>query len=212
MSEGLKLSELGGEYNFGDAVAPPEFDPDAKGFAPNPPPGRYVVTILDDPEIIQNHTWRGKDFNEWLGNQLRPRLQVVDGEHAGSQIMDFLPLPVPVSPMPVALANRFANFIGAFGFKPPKDRIVPPGFLLSKLVGPKGIVNIEADTFDGDRQNKARAEGRTPVCVCYFGYEPIPAGGAASQSAAAPVATSAQPAAQAAAPVAAAPAVDFGDL
>jgi len=175
-SDAIKAEEMT-EYNFGTAVAPEGFDPDASGFT-NPPPGQYQMEIVTF-EILENHPWKGKDFDEWTGNQYRPHMRVTDGEHAGKTIMDFLPIPVPGSSMPRTLANRWANHIAAFGFRPPPNALVPPGFKLHDLIGSKGLVSVEADTYDGDRQNKERAAGRIPVRVSYFGYLPIRAPGAA---------------------------------
>jgi len=166
----IKAEEME-DYNFGETSAPEGFNPDATGFA-NPPPGQYVMEIATF-ETKENNTWKGKDFNEWLGNQHRPHLRVVEGEHAGKTIIDFLPIPTPGSVIPRTLANRWANYITAFGFRPPTNALVPPGFRIHQLVGARGRVAIEADDYDGERQAKEKAAGRTPVRVSYFGYSPI---------------------------------------
>lgn len=208
MSDAIKADEMQG-YDFGTEAPPEGFNPDATGFA-NPPPGQYVVEIATF-ETLENHTWKGKDFDQWLGSQHRPHLRVTEGEHAGKTIMDFLPIPVPGSPMPRALANRWANYLTAFGFRPPSNALVPPGFRIHSLIGSKGQVAIEVDDYDGERQNKERASGRIPVRVTYFGYSPItPAAGGEQASKAATAPAVSQPASPSvpAAPIS----VDLDDL
>lgn len=160
MSDTIKSDELEA-YDFGSTAAPEGFDPDAAGYEP-PPVGEHVFYV-EDFEIAENNTFKGKDFGEWVGNQLRPRLTVADGEHKGASIIDFLPLPTPGAPMPKALANRWCNFIRAFGFQPPADAVVPVGFKLHDIKGTRGKAAIIDDTYDGKTRRKVR----------FFGYSPV---------------------------------------
>jgi len=160
-SETIKAAELD-SYDFGEATAPEGFDPNAEG-REDAPVGKHVF-IIKDFEIAPNNTFKGKDFGEWIGNQLRPKLVVADNQpHAGTSMMDFLPLPSADAPMPKALANRFANFIRSFGFQPPPDRIVPKGFNLKDLIGKTGMAEIVDDTYEGKTRRKVK----------FFGYSPI---------------------------------------
>jgi len=172
--QAIKASELE-SYDFGNPVAPEGFDPNAAGFE-NTPAGWHVFE-LQDFEIFENHTFNGKDFGQWVGNQIRPKLVVPPGEkNTGSSQLDFLPLPTQGRPMPRALANRWANFIASFGFKCPADKLVPTGFKLHDLLNgnepgtktPKkpwhrGRAEVVLDEYDGKKQLKIR----------YFGYKPL---------------------------------------
>ncbi len=156
----IKADEFN-DYDFGGTAAPEGFNPEARGIV-DPPPGEHVMRV-DTFEVKQNNVFKSKNHDDCTAHQLRPILVVVGGNHEGKQKMDFLPLPTPGITLPTHLANRWANFITAFGFKPPANAIVPPNFTLHKLIGAKAKVILVEDEWDGKKQIKVK----------YFGYEPL---------------------------------------
>ncbi len=149
------------DYSFGDAAPPTGYDADSGGYE-NPPPGWHIFELTEF-EIKEHNLWKGKDFGEWTGNQIRPHLTVADGPHKSKTIMDFLPIPTQGRDMPKSLANRWANFIRACGFQAPADRLVPIGFKLHQLIGAKCRAEIVKDTY----------EDKDRIKVKFFGYNPI---------------------------------------
>jgi hypothetical protein len=181
-------------YDFGDPVAPEGFDHDARGYA-DPSPGWHTF-IISDFSIRANKNFNGKDFGTWVGNQLEPRLVIPDGEpEAGASTLDFIPLPTPGQPMPKSLANRWANFLRAFGFQCPPDQLVPQGFRLHNLLnGPRGQCEIIEDEWEGKKKMKPR----------FFGYRPLGEAAAANGNGNGKKAGNGKPAAQSATPASAA--------
>lgn len=160
-SEGTSSKEITG-YEFGDAMAPEGFDPEAAGYS-DPTIGWHPFTI-DEFWIEENKVFKGKDFDQYVGTQLRVRLKVPQGQpEAGASVLDFIPMPSPGRPMPRALANRWANFIAAFGFRPPTDKLVPAGFKLHSLIGAQGACEIIEDEYEGKKRLKPK----------FFGYKPV---------------------------------------
>lgn len=171
--EGVKLSQIG-EYQFGGIEVPEGFDPDARGYT-EMPVGIHVVYVAD-AELFSR-----KEFNERVGgnpmtyilNQIRPRLCIASGPHAGATMIDFLPMPTPGLPIGRMSANRWANFIGAFGFRAPSGALVPPGFSLRSLLGsaesgPWAQVEVVFDVRNG--QPQTRPDGTPQKKVKLFGY------------------------------------------
>ena len=161
----IKASEIEG-YEFGNAAAPEGFDPEAHGYS-DPTPGWHTFEITDFG-IRENKSWNGKDFGAWTGNQLEPRLAIPKGQpEAGASVLDFIPMPTQGRPMPKSLANRWANFLTAFGFRPPADSLVPKGFKLHSLIGARGQAEIELDEYEGKKKLRPK----------FFGYKSLGANG-----------------------------------
>jgi hypothetical protein len=193
----IKAAELD-NYQFGNETPPQGFDPNAEGWEA-PPVGVHLCECFDF-EIKPNNVFNGpKTFGQWIGNQLRPKMRVVGGQpHEGTSKMDFLPMPTPGAPMPVELANRWANFINALGFTPPPNSVVPAGLKLHNILGAQCLVEIVEDTYEGKVQRKVK----------FFGYKRAPSTGAPPQSAT----TGRLPAQAVRAPTAAPVPVDIGSL
>lgn len=186
-NDAIKAGDIS-NYEFGEQVAPEGFNPDAQGFE-TLPPGKHKVRIgetPDDPDayrIKENYEHKDKRIDgggSWVGNQIQPRLVCVEGEHKGKGCMDFLPLPTPGKPMPKVLADKWANFIRAFGFKPPADRIVPAGFKLNDLLadGVVGVVEIEHRTYT--KNDGTQADRNDPKYMGYSSVNAASAGGGGS--------------------------------
>jgi hypothetical protein len=177
--EALRRGELA-DYEFGEQVAPDGFNPDAQGYEP-PPPGEFVVRIGESPSdedayrIKPNHEFRDRRIpgGSWIGTQIQPSIVIAEGEHKGKSVYDYLPCPTPGKQMPKPLADRWANFIRAFGFRPPENRLIPPGFKLEHLCGEKtlAIAKFEAHSYE-----KVDDEGEPKkietVRIKYMGYSP----------------------------------------
>lgn len=154
------------DWNFGDTAAPEGFDPEAKGWE-DPPVGWSKFEIPDDKpnrpafEVEENKSFGGQ--NPWNGSQLRVRLDVVDGPHAGADIMDFIPLPTVGRPMPATLANRWANFIRSLGFTLTANQIVPPGFKLHQIKKRQCFAEVVSEVYQDKKKLKIK----------FFGYRPL---------------------------------------
>lgn len=167
--------------DFGSGEAPAGFDPNA-GFR-DLPEGRHTVRLLDygfsaDLER-QNH--RDIPGGFWVGRKITVRM----GNDAGS-IVDYLPCPTPESPMPVPMANRWANFLRSWGFDIPPDRVIPAGFHHSQLRNTPGLAQIDVvvEEYEGKRRHKVK----------YMSYQRAPKGtapGVVSASSAKPAPTQA---------------------
>lgn len=164
MANTLNANEID-NYDFGDAVAPDGFDPDAQGYA-TPTPGVHMFYVADF-RITQFKTFNGKDFGQWTGHQLEPRLVIPRGQlEEGASLFDYIPMPTPGTSMPRSLANRWANFLRGLGFRCPPDRLVPAGFKLQDILnGPCCMAECYEDTY----------EGKTRIKVRLFGYSPVDA-------------------------------------
>jgi hypothetical protein len=160
-----------GGYKIGDTTAPPGFDPDAKAFA-QAPLGDHVMTV-DTYDIEPQYQYTVKDVGVVILDQLRPRLEIMEGPHQGASILDFIPLPTDGAAMPAFLANRFANFVRALGFQIPAGRIAPAGFDLDDIMGRRALVSI-VQQLDGQKQPKISRNGEPMHGVKLFGYSPVP--------------------------------------
>lgn len=166
------------EYNFGDAAAPEGFDPNATGWQ-DPPPGDHIFqvdTFVIEPE--HEFKWTDqttKQRDTYLLNQLRPTLVVAEGPSRGARIMDFLPMPTPGRPMATGLANKWANFLKALGFDLPANKMVPDGFKLPMIKGPKFRARIVCKTEQDGKTLKIGKKGLPMVEVDFFGYSRLDA-------------------------------------
>jgi len=169
----VKLSDLTGEVDFGPAVAPEGYDPEITATA-SVPPGKYLVKVVDC-EIMEMHSFK-LEGTTYILNQLRPLLEVVEGEHAGARIMDFLAMPSPYeSIMPTFYANRWGNFLRSLGFTMPKDDLRPAPvngrpFKLHDVIGRQTTVEIVLQ-LEADRKTpRKRPDGTPQTGVKLFGY------------------------------------------
>lgn len=177
-------------YDFEGAAAAPEgFNPEARGFV-DPVPGIHVMEFdFEGSTMKENHEFSVKEdgtTNKYTLNQLWAKLRIVEGPHAGANVLDFVPMPTPGKAMPAKLANRWGNFIRAFGFQPPPGRVVPAGFSLAAMDKRRAQVELEAQTEgDGkDRKPKLDDRGKPRIGVRYFGYNPLSLLGPAAAGAA----------------------------
>lgn len=190
--QGWSLDEAA-NYHAQGAVAPEGFDPNATGWQ-RPPVGEHVMEIVgSETRLVGNHAcrWEGQ---EYCLHQLRPKLRIVEGPHAGATITDFIHIPTVdeatggFRTMAAGQANKWANFLRGFGIPCPKDQLWPPGFTLGQLAGRKAKVQIVPKMKDGVQV--VGRDGMPEVEVKFFGYSPLP-GGTQPASTPAPAARSA---------------------
>lgn len=163
-------------YDFGAAPAVEGYDPDASGWK-KPPVGEYIFEVdLEHSKVVtdKNIKWDGSTY---ILNEFQPRLMLVEGPQAaiGATITDFIPMPTANQVWHSGLANKWANFIKAFGFPPPGNRYAPDGFSLDSLHGKRAHVTVEGQTRKVDGEAKKRepvmdADGTQKVTVKMYGY------------------------------------------
>jgi len=178
--EGFTGQQIAG-YTF-EAPVPDGFDPNAEGWRQIPEGLHEVGMILGDngTSVHSNHTFKLRNVGEFCLNQLRPKLRVVSGQHAGATIMDFLPMPTPEAslPWPKELANVWANFARAWGGDILAGMTTPLGFALTEayFASRTCIIKVVPD-FDEHKARKTTKGGEPQNRVAFFGYSRVPAGG-----------------------------------
>jgi len=205
-------------YDFNQsAVAPDDFDPNAKAYV-NAPAGDHIMEVDPDPNSYSLETGcecRVKDGPSVVLNKLWVRLRVCEGQpHAGATCLDFVAMPTPRILMPAWYANRWGNFLKALGFVLPAGRLAPPDFNLDQLLGRRALVSLRQQT-DNDKQPKFRNDGEPMIGVKLFGYSAVPAPGTFQKygsSCPAPPPLGAPPAPPFGAPPAPAPAAATADI
>lgn len=179
MSESGFTGEQIAGYNF-DASPPEGFDRNAEGWK-DMPAGTHEVGLMfgeNGTSVHDNTTFKVRDQGEFLLNQLRPKLRIVKGPHAGATILDFLPMPTPGVVMPATLANRWANFARSWGDDIAPGAMVPPGFALTEVYFGSRTCLIEVGfDLDENKQQKLTKSGTPQMRVKFFGYSRVPAGG-----------------------------------
>lgn len=162
-------------YDFAAAPVVEGYDPDASSWK-KPPIGEYVFQIdLDHSKVVTDKSLKW-DGSTYILNEFQPRLVLVEGPQAaiGATITDFIPMPTPNQVMHSGQANKWANFIKAFGFPPPGNRYAPDGFTLDSLDAKRAHVTIEGQTkkdeSTGKRVPVMDADGTQKVSVKFFGY------------------------------------------
>ena len=176
--EGFTGQQIAG-YTF-EAPVPDGFDPNSEGWR-QIPEGLHEVDLVfgeKGTSVFSNHTFKVRNVGEFCLNQLRPRLRVVSGAHAGATIMDFLPMPTPEVDWPKELANVWANFARSWGGDIPAGMTTPPGFALTEayFANRTCIIKVVSD-FDELKIRKTTRGGEPQNRVAFFGYSRVPFGG-----------------------------------
>lgn len=174
-------AEAASTYRFDDCEVPQGYNPDEAGYR-KPPIGQHVMKIdFQNSKVILDKEFKWTDQvtkqqQTYVLSQWQVRLVIADGPHAGASITDFLPMPTPRCAWPAGLANQWANHLKGFGFAPPPNAVVPPGFNIKMLDGAFARVTIVGSR----RRNQAGqfepvmdADGTQKVEVKMFGYSPL---------------------------------------
>ena len=190
-------------FDLGTGEAPAGVSADAKSFE-QAPPGLHLMEVTDFEVVLDKEfKWKGASCKT---AQIRPKLAIVGGPHDGASAMDFLPMPYAGCTLLPEVANKWVNFIQAFGFELPKiidaatgkprvTALVPPGFTLQDIIGKRGQVKIvQQMTNDTPPQVKLSNHGEPLTCPAFFGYS-RPTNGKPASTTAAPTTTATKPSA-----------------
>ena len=156
-------------FTWGNIPAPPDFNPDAAGFAP-PPPGKYLLRCID--VAIQRET---KDVNvdgrkSYLRNMMLT-YEVAEGEHRGKRVYDFVLIPTDEQPMTTFHANKWGHLAKRFGFDLRPGELIPrnlrsPHDFIGRLVMADVVKAIDFKT----KQPKLDKNDNQMVSIADFGY------------------------------------------
>jgi len=172
-------ADLAERYDFSGCQTPEGFDPHASGYR-DCPVGLHIMRVdLAASKMMPNQEFKD-DQQSYVLNQFRPALRVVGGRFDGASAMDFLPMPTKGAIMSQKLANKWANFIRAFGFEPTTECLTPSDFTLTELAKRTAQVDIRIQV-DRDKQPKKHPDGRPMLGPAWFGYSRVPTGASGAQ-------------------------------
>jgi hypothetical protein len=188
-------------FDLGTGEAPAGVNADAKAYE-KAPPGTHLMEVTDfDVALDQEFKWDGQSCRS---GELRPKMAIVGGPHDGATAMDWLPMPYAGCTLLPGVANRWVNFVQAFGFELPKavdaatgkprvTTLVPPGFKLQDIIGKRGMVKVvQQMTNDTPPQIKLSKQGEPMTKPVFFGYS-RPTNGKPASPTAAPTTTATKP-------------------